>query len=100
MFRPAALLGNEIPEALTAAYYSNPQVQDYWTAYGHRGGLFNPRPARSKSSATGYNPFWGLFATASWRASRSTGTGLLEVPGDFLLLDELRKLMVKTTDFL
>ena len=35
----------EIPEALTAAYYSNPQVQDYWTAYGHRGELFNSPPS-------------------------------------------------------
>ena len=35
----------EIPEALTPAYYSNPQVQDYWTAYGQRGGLFNPPPS-------------------------------------------------------
>ena len=35
----------EIPEALTPAYYSNPRVQDYWAAYGHRGGLFNPPPS-------------------------------------------------------
>ena len=35
----------EIPEALTPAYYSNPQVQDYRTAYGHRGGLFNAPPS-------------------------------------------------------
>lgn len=35
----------EMPEALTPAYYSNLQVQDYWTAYGHRGGLFNPPPS-------------------------------------------------------
>ena len=35
----------ETPEALTPAFYSNPQLQDYWTAYGHQGGLFNLPPS-------------------------------------------------------
>ena len=35
----------EMPQALTPAFYSNRQLQDYWTAYGHRGGLFNPPPS-------------------------------------------------------
>ena len=35
----------EMPEALTPAFYSNPQLQDYWTAYGHQGGLFNLPPS-------------------------------------------------------
>ena len=34
----------EMPEALTPAFYSNPQLQTYWTAYGHQGGLFNLPP--------------------------------------------------------
>ena len=37
--------GTEIPEALTPAYYSSQQVQEYWVAYGRRGGLFNPSPS-------------------------------------------------------
>ena len=35
----------EMPEALTPAFHSNPQLQDYWTAYGHQGGLFNLPPS-------------------------------------------------------
>ncbi len=36
---------SETPEALTQAFYSNPQLQGYWTAYGHQGGLFNLPPS-------------------------------------------------------
>ena len=35
----------EMPGALTPTFYSNPQLQDYWTAYGHQGGLFNLPPS-------------------------------------------------------
>lgn len=35
---------DERPEALTPAFYSNPQLQDYWTAYGHQGGLLRLPP--------------------------------------------------------
>ena len=35
----------ERPEALTPAFYSNTQLQDYWTAYGHQGGLSNLPPS-------------------------------------------------------
>jgi hypothetical protein len=34
----------EVPEALTPAFYSTPRLQDYWTAYGYQGGLFNVPP--------------------------------------------------------
>ena len=35
----------EMPEALTPAFYSNLRLQEYWTAYGHQGGLFNFPPS-------------------------------------------------------
>ena len=35
----------EMPQAFTPAFYPKRQLQDYWTAYGHRGGLFNPPPS-------------------------------------------------------
>jgi hypothetical protein len=35
----------EMPEALTPAFYSNPQLQDYWTTYGTEGGLLHLPPS-------------------------------------------------------
>ena len=35
----------ELPEALTPAFYSTPQLQDYWTAYGHHGALLHLPPS-------------------------------------------------------
>ena len=37
--------GAELPEALTPAFYSNPRLQDYWTAYGHHGALLHLPPS-------------------------------------------------------
>ena len=34
----------ETPEALTAAFYSNPGQRDYWRTYGQDGSLLNPPP--------------------------------------------------------
>ena len=35
----------ERPEALTPAFYSNPQLQNYWTGYGSRGALIHHPPS-------------------------------------------------------
>ncbi len=35
----------EMPEALTPAFYSTLQLQDYWTAYGHHGALMHLPPS-------------------------------------------------------
>ena len=35
---------NEMPEALTPAFYSHPQLQDYWTSYGRLGALLHRPP--------------------------------------------------------
>ena len=35
----------EMPEALTPAFYSNPRRQDYWSSYGHQGGLLHLPPS-------------------------------------------------------
>ena len=59
----------ERPEALTPAFYSNPQLQDYWTTYGHQAGYCISRPAHSRKLAAVSSPFWDQFATASWRAN-------------------------------
>ncbi|MCY3692044.1 MAG: nucleotidyl transferase AbiEii/AbiGii toxin family protein [Chloroflexota bacterium] len=49
----------ETPEALTAAFYSNPQRQDYWTTYGHQGGLLNVPPSAFEEIGSRIQSFLG-----------------------------------------
>jgi len=49
----------ETPEALTAAFYSNPQRQDYWTTYGHQGGLLNLPPSAFEEIGSRIQSFLG-----------------------------------------
>lgn len=42
--RRGTLWSAERPEALTPGFYSNPQLQDYWTAYGRQGWLLRLPP--------------------------------------------------------
>ena len=49
----------EIPDALTPGFYSNPQLQDYWTAYGHHGGLFNLPPSAFEEIGSCIRSFLG-----------------------------------------
>ena len=49
----------ETPEALTPAFYSNPQLQDYWTAYGQYGGLFNLPPSTFEEIGSRIQSFLG-----------------------------------------
>ena len=47
------------PEALTAAFYSNLQRQDYWTTYGHQGGLLNLPPSAFEEIGSRIQSFLG-----------------------------------------
>ncbi len=49
----------ERPEALTPAFYSNPRLQDYWTAYGHQGGLLHPPPSAFEEIGNRIQSFLG-----------------------------------------
>ena len=49
----------ERPEALTPAFYSNPRLQDYWTAYGHQGGLLHPPPSAFEELGSRIQSFLG-----------------------------------------
>ena len=49
----------EVPEALTPAFYSNPRLQEYWTAYGHQGGLFNIPPSSFEEIGSRIQSFLG-----------------------------------------
>ena len=49
----------ELPEALAPAFYSNQQLQDYWTAYGHHGGLFNLPPSALEEIGNRIRSFLG-----------------------------------------
>ena len=44
--RRGTYLAAEMPEALTPAFYANPQLQDYWAAYGRQGVLIASPPTR------------------------------------------------------
>ena len=49
----------ERPEALTPAFYSNPRLQDYWTAYGHQGGLLHLPPSAFEELGSRIQSFLG-----------------------------------------
>lgn len=49
----------EMPEALTPAFYSNPQLQHYWTAYGHQGGLLHLPPSAFEEIGSRLQSFLG-----------------------------------------
>jgi len=49
----------ETPEALTPAFYSNPRLQDYWTAYGHQGGLLHLPPSAFEEIGNRIQSFLG-----------------------------------------
>ena len=49
----------EVPEALTPAFYSNPRLQDYWTAYGHHGALLHPPPSAFEEIGNRIQSFLG-----------------------------------------
>ena len=49
----------ETPEALTPAFYSNSQQQDYWTTYGHHGGLLHLPPSAFEEIGNRIQSFLG-----------------------------------------
>ena len=49
----------ELPEALTLAFYSNPRLQDYWTAYGHHGALLRLPPSAFEEIGNRIQSFLG-----------------------------------------
>ena len=49
----------EMPEALTPAFYSNAQLQDYWTAYGRHGALLHPPPSAFEEIGNRIQSFLG-----------------------------------------
>ena len=49
----------ERPEALTPAFYSNPRLQDYWTAYVHQGGLLHLPPSAFEELGSRIQSFLG-----------------------------------------
>ena len=49
----------EVPEALTPAFYSNPRLQDYWTAYGHHGALLHLPPSAFEEIGSRIQSFLG-----------------------------------------
>ena len=51
--------GPERPEALTPVFYSNPRLQDYWTTYGHQGGLLHLPPSAFEEIGSRIQSFLG-----------------------------------------
>ena len=49
----------ELPEALTPAFYSNPRLQDYWTAYGRHGALLHLPPSAFEAIGNRIQSFLG-----------------------------------------
>ena len=49
----------ERPDALTPAFYSNPQLQDYWTTYGHQVGLLHLPPSAFEEIGSRIQSFLG-----------------------------------------
>lgn len=49
----------ELPEALTPSFYSNPRLQDYWTAYGHHGALLHLPPSAFEEIGNRIQSFMG-----------------------------------------
>ena len=49
----------ERPEALTPAFYSNQRLQDYWTSYGHQGGLLHLPPSAFEEIGSRIQSFLG-----------------------------------------
>ena len=49
----------EMPEALTPAFYSTPQLQDYWAAYGHHGALLHLPPSAFEELGSRIRSFLG-----------------------------------------
>ena len=49
----------ELPEALTPAFYSNPRLQDYWTAFGHHGALLHLPPSAFEEIGNRIQSFLG-----------------------------------------
>ena len=63
--RRGTVWSQAVPEALTAAFYSEADLQDRWQSYGQDGQLLSSPPSAFDEIGTGYRHSWDHCARAS-----------------------------------